>query len=185
MDICIITRCFALRAYPLSSCRSYRRYAVDYDGQSLCKIIYIFHWHVGQCSARVPVSCAGKNCARSHISCVFSHYLINYVILNDEPETGMQILELGLPESSSKPLTRRVIYDRFHHLLQNLLALIPTLTSTLQLLLVRNFPHKRLALAAHVTYIRNVLRIAEYCPELADRILSTIVDRAIQIDVRF
>jgi RNA polymerase I-specific transcription initiation factor RRN3 len=104
-------------------------------------------------------------------------------IMTTSTETGMQILELGVPESSSKPLTRRVIYDRFHQLLQNLLSLVPTLPFTLQSFLVRNFPHKRLSLTAHITYIRNILRIAEYCPELADRILSTIVDRAIQIDV--
>lgn len=105
-------------------------------------------------------------------------------IITSFTETGIQILELGMPESSSSPLTRRVIYDRFHQLLQNLLVLVPTLPSTLQSFLVRNFPHKRLSLTAHVTYIRNILRIAEYCPELADRILSTIIDRAIQIDVR-
>ena len=88
-----------------------------------------------------------------------------------------------MPESSSAPLTRRVIYDRLHYLLRHLIVLIPTLPSTLQTYLTRHFPHKRLPLAAQVTYIRNILRIAEYCPELADRILATIVDRVIQIDV--
>ena len=28
-----------------------------------------------------------------------------------------------------------------------------------------------------------MLRITEYCPEMADSLLSTIIDRAIQIDV--
>lgn len=88
-----------------------------------------------------------------------------------------------MPESSSAPLTRRVIYDRLHYLLRHLLALIPTLPSTLQNYLIRHFPHKRLPLAAQVTYIRNILRVAEYCPELTDRILAIIVDRVIQIDV--
>ncbi|EGO01992.1 hypothetical protein SERLA73DRAFT_159088 [Serpula lacrymans var. lacrymans S7.3] len=87
------------------------------------------------------------------------------------------------PESSSGPLTRRVIYDRLHYLLQHLLSLIPTLPSTLQPLLVRNFPHKRQPQVAQVAYIRNLLRVTEYCPELADRILATIIDRAIQVDV--
>jgi RNA polymerase I-specific transcription initiation factor RRN3 len=68
-------------------------------------------------------------------------------------------------------------------LLQHLRALIPTLPSTLQIYLIRYFPHKRLPLAAQVAYIRNILRVAEYCPELADRIIATIVDRVIQIDV--
>ncbi|ETW83701.1 hypothetical protein HETIRDRAFT_380901, partial [Heterobasidion irregulare TC 32-1] len=98
-------------------------------------------------------------------------------------QSGLQALHAGLPESSSFPLTRRVVYDRIHHLLQHLLSLIPTLPSTLQPLLVRKFPHKRQSQAAQVTYIRNMLRVTEYCPEIADRLLSTIVDRAVQIDV--
>ncbi|KAJ6515511.1 RNA polymerase I-specific transcription initiation factor RRN3 [Mycena sanguinolenta] len=98
-------------------------------------------------------------------------------------QSGIQALDTNTPESSSSPLTRRVIYDRLHFLLQHLLSLIPTLSSTLQPLLVRNFPHKRQSQASQTTYIRNLLRISTYCPELSDKILSTIVDRAIQIDV--
>lgn len=75
------------------------------------------------------------------------------------------------------------MYDRLHYLLEHLLSLVPTLPSTLQPLLVRSFPHKRQSQAAQVTYIRNLLRITEYCPELTDRIMATIIDRAIQIDV--
>jgi len=95
----------------------------------------------------------------------------------------MNTLNFAMPESSSAPLTRRVIYDRLHYLLRHLLVLIPTLPSTLQNYLIRHFPHKRLPPAAQVTYIRNTLHVAEYCPELADGILATIVDRVIQIDV--
>ena len=86
-------------------------------------------------------------------------------------------------EGSSSPLTRRGVYDRVHTLLQHLLSLIPTLPTSLQPVLVRHFPHKRQSQACQITYIRNILRLSEYCPELADRILSLIVDRTIQIDV--
>lgn len=98
-------------------------------------------------------------------------------------QSGLQALDASMPETSSRPLTRRTVYDRLHYLLEHLLTLVPTLPSTLQPLLVQNFPHKRLSQAAQVTYIRNLLRITEYCPELSDRILATIIDRAIQIDV--
>ncbi|KAI0092198.1 RNA polymerase I-specific transcription initiation factor RRN3 [Irpex rosettiformis] len=98
-------------------------------------------------------------------------------------QSGLQALNVGIPESSSSPLTRRIVYNRIHYLSQHLLSLVPTLPSTLQPLLVRNFPHKRQNQASQVTYIRNLLRITEYCPELSDRIFATIVDRAIQIDV--
>lgn len=99
-------------------------------------------------------------------------------------ESGLQTLD-GTPEGSSGPLTRRVVYDRLHYLLRHILSLIPTLPSTLEPLLVRNFPHKRQNQVAQATYIRNLLTVTEYCPELADRLLATIVDRAIQIDVRY
>ena len=97
-------------------------------------------------------------------------------------ESGLQTLDNVGPEASSSPWTRRVIYDRLHQLLQHLLSLVPTLSSTLQPLLIRNFPHKRQNQIAQGTYIRNILRVCSYCPEAADKILSTIVDRAIQID---
>ncbi|KAG6910121.1 hypothetical protein DXG01_012880 [Tephrocybe rancida] len=98
-------------------------------------------------------------------------------------QSGLQALDACMPEGSASPLTRRVIYDRLHNMLRHLLSLIPTLPSTLQPLLVRNFPHKRQKELAQTTYIRNLLRVSVYCPELADKILATIVDRAIQIDV--
>ncbi|KAI0331255.1 RNA polymerase I-specific transcription initiation factor RRN3 [Cubamyces sp. BRFM 1775] len=98
-------------------------------------------------------------------------------------QSGLQALDSGLPETSSKPLTRRIVYDRIHFLLRHLITLVPTLPATLQPLLARNFPHKRQNQLAQVTYIRNLLRVTEYCPEIADRVLATVIDRAIQIDV--
>lgn len=81
------------------------------------------------------------------------------------------------------PVTRRMVYDRFHNLLEYLFSLIPTLPSSLYPLLVRNFPHKRQERVDQETYIRNLLRITEYCPALTDRIIGIIIDRMIQIDV--
>ena len=98
-------------------------------------------------------------------------------------ESGLQALDSRIPLTSGAPLTRRVIYDRLHYLLQHLLTLVPTLPSTLQPLLIRHFPHKRQNQVAQTTFIRNILRVSSYCPELSDKILATIVDRAIQIDV--
>ncbi|KAI9457292.1 RNA polymerase I-specific transcription initiation factor RRN3 [Russula earlei] len=98
-------------------------------------------------------------------------------------QSGLQALEACLPECSSSPLTRRTVYARIHHLLRHLLVIIPTLPSTLQPLLVQNFPHKRQSQLSQVTYIRNILRVTDYCPEIADNLLSTIIDRTIQMDV--
>ncbi|EEB88267.1 hypothetical protein MPER_13990, partial [Moniliophthora perniciosa FA553] len=51
-------------------------------------------------------------------------------------------------------------------------------------LLTRNFPHKRQNTRSQSTYIKNLLRVSAYCPELSDGILELVIDRAIQIDVQ-
>jgi RNA polymerase I-specific transcription initiation factor RRN3 len=107
-----------------------------------------------------------------------------YLTRSSLAEYGHQALHAGMPEGSSSPLTRRTIYDRLHTLLRHIYSLIPTLPSTLRPLLVRDFPHKRQDQVAQTTYVRNLLRVTEYCPELFDKILALIIDHTIQIDVR-
>ncbi|PWN51036.1 RNA polymerase I-specific transcription initiation factor RRN3 [Violaceomyces palustris] len=85
--------------------------------------------------------------------------------------------------SAHVPPTRGQIYDRIHLLIRSLLSLIPTLPSSLAPLLVRNFPHKRDRRVVQLVYIRNILKMSEYCTELAEGILGAVVDRAIQLDV--
>ena len=111
------------------------------------------------------------------------HTVSPLLITHPAIESGLQALDNGLPEGSARPLTRRIVYDRIHYLLRHLISLVPTCPSTLQPLLSRNFPHKRHNQIAQVTYIRNLLRVTDYCPEVADRILALVIDRAIQIDV--
>ncbi|CED84476.1 RNA polymerase I transcription factor [Phaffia rhodozyma] len=86
-------------------------------------------------------------------------------------------------ETESNNLTRGKVFERLHTLLTHLISLIPTLPGVIQPILVKSFPHKREPKIAHLTYIRNALRVVEYCPVLGDRILAAVVDRAIQIDV--
>ncbi|KAH7343429.1 RNA polymerase I-specific transcription initiation factor RRN3 [Rhizoctonia solani] len=86
-------------------------------------------------------------------------------------------------ESSSTPLTRRMICNRIHNLLSHLLGLIPTLPLMLQPIITSQFPHKKLSKLAQTTYIRNLLTLSGYCPALSDAILSLIIERAQQIDV--
>ncbi|KAF8605334.1 RNA polymerase I-specific transcription initiation factor RRN3 [Ceratobasidium sp. AG-I] len=98
-------------------------------------------------------------------------------------QASMQALDRGTPESSSAPLTRRMIYSRVHNLLSHLLGLIPTLPLALQPVITSHFPHKKLSKLAQTTYIRNLLTLSGYCPALSDAILSLIIERAQQIDV--
>lgn len=96
---------------------------------------------------------------------------------------GLNTLSPYHPETSMAPITRRLVYERLHNLTQHLITVIPTLPSQLAPLVLRNFPHKRLPCKAQTTYIRNVLRLSEYCPQLTPHILNVIVERALAIDV--
>ncbi|KAG9104258.1 hypothetical protein FRC06_004006 [Ceratobasidium sp. 370] len=98
-------------------------------------------------------------------------------------QAGVQALDRCSAESSSTPVTRRIIYSRVHNLLSHLLGLIPTLPLALQPVINSHFPHKKLSKLAQTTYIRNLLTLSGYCPALSDAILSLIVERAQQIDV--
>ncbi len=93
----------------------------------------------------------------------------------------LELKRPGSPKRSRGDL--QDVFDRGHALLQRLISIVPTLSSTLEPFLIRNFPHKRQSKDAHDIYIRNLLHTSSYLPELSDRILAIVVDRAIQIDV--
>ncbi|SPO35377.1 related to RRN3 - RNA polymerase I specific transcription factor [Pseudozyma flocculosa] len=90
---------------------------------------------------------------------------------------------LGLPVTEVPEIDRRQLYDRFHLLIRSLMALIPTLPSSLLPLLARRFPPKAARRSEQLVYVRNMLRVATYCAELSESILNTVIDRAIQLDV--
>ncbi|KAG8933493.1 hypothetical protein FRC01_008919 [Tulasnella sp. 417] len=97
--------------------------------------------------------------------------------------TARYVGDLNSSKGREASFDAGLMYERQHILLQRLLSLIPTLSTTLEPLLIRNFPHKRQDKAEQIAYIQNVLKLSEYCQELRDRILGLVVDRAIQIDV--
>ena len=182
VDSCPLSCCVSPGARSFSSRGSHCQHALDYDGHYLRQVIHKLHRHAGQCKAGIFVCCPGEDRSGLDTSYVFRTIPLPAYVY-PSIESGLQALDSGLPESSSRPLTRRIVYDRIHYLLRHLIALVPTCPSTLHPLLSRNFPHKRQTQVEQVTYIRNLLRVTEYCPEIADRILSLIIDRAIQIDV--
>lgn len=80
--------------------------------------------------------------------------------------------------------TRRLLYRRFHLLLRAILTLIPTITSTLNPLLARHYPHRRAGKKAEATYVRNILYITRYEPQVAETVWRLVADRAIGLDVQ-
>lgn len=75
------------------------------------------------------------------------------------------------------------MYDRVHLLLKALLDSVPTLAPTLLAALDRFAPPKRHKREAQVSYFQNVLRVLDYCPQLCEDILQTVIGRAVKMDV--
>lgn len=71
-----------------------------------------------------------------------------------------------------------------HATVQRLLRLVPTSSPGLFDVLTNAFPHRRLSVSAHAWHVKHLLRVCRYAPSLQDRLLSLIVEKMIQIDVR-
>ena len=75
-------------------------------------------------------------------------------------------------------------FGQVHVFLSTVLRVVPTSMQSLMPLLTEAFPHKRLDMASHVWYTRNILLIAGYAPAMISDIIALIVERIIQLDVR-
>lgn len=67
--------------------------------------------------------------------------------------------------------------------LERVLDLVPAGPMFVIPLLAKNTPHKSASLAQHVFYIRNLLRIIGYVPNIRRDVLAIVVDTLVQIDV--
>lgn len=85
-------------------------------------------------------------------------------------------------------LSRAEVQDRIHSTLKYLLQLIPLASGALSKILADSFPYltdtRRRAKRSFVEYVRNVLKVTEYAPELKSEILDLVVERHVKIDVQ-
>ncbi|KAI9760637.1 MAG: hypothetical protein M1835_000124 [Candelina submexicana] len=83
------------------------------------------------------------------------------------------------------PIVRRPQYfSRTHMALRFLLQLIPSASGALSPILAATFPHPSDTKKTHVDYVKNLIRILEYAPELRANVLSLITERLVKIDVQ-
>ena len=75
------------------------------------------------------------------------------------------------------------IHHRVHLALRYLFQLVPSASSALISAVTRQFPHLSDSKGTHATYVKNLLRIIEYAPELRGEILALITERVVKIDV--
>lgn len=81
-------------------------------------------------------------------------------------------------------VTRSVAYARVHKSLQYLLQLLPQAARVLSAVLVSSFPYHTESGRAHIVFVKNLLRITEYAPELRAHVLNLITERLVKIDVQ-
>ncbi|KAI9821422.1 MAG: hypothetical protein M1826_000658 [Phylliscum demangeonii] len=94
----------------------------------------------------------------------------------------------GLPPSRQIPghasVPERQLFARAHVALKYLFELVPSASSALLGILTTSFPHSSDGKKAHSDYVRNLLRMTEYVPEVKVEILALITERLVKIDVK-
>lgn len=98
-------------------------------------------------------------------------------------------LFVNLPSSYGRILgepyiSRPEMVGRLHGVIRYLQRLIPAVSTSLAEVLRHEFPnHRTVDKRSYVGYVKNILRIAEYAPELKGEILTLITERVIKLDV--
>lgn len=96
-------------------------------------------------------------------------------------------LELPSPtlrQHDDPPIQRTRLEVRVHETLKHLLRQIQMTSTLLGPILTSTFPFPTDTTKAHVHYIKNMLRVSEYCPEIKGQIFSVVTDKLVKIDVQ-
>ncbi|KAB8621931.1 hypothetical protein FH972_026040 [Carpinus fangiana] len=86
--------------------------------------------------------------------------------------------------TSHTQIDRKQLYMRVHEATKYILNLVPSSSGSLASILASSFPAPTDSRKAHVEYVKNVLRLTEYAPELKADALDLITERLIKIDVQ-
>ncbi|PHH81539.1 hypothetical protein CDD83_3554 [Cordyceps sp. RAO-2017] len=93
---------------------------------------------------------------------------------------------LTRPSSWSVPdfpeIGRDAMRERLHSSLQYLLQMFPAAAAVLENLLSAKFPFLDESMRTHMAYVRNLVQVKAYVPELRDEILDLILDRLVKMD---
>ncbi|KAF1912649.1 RNA polymerase I-specific transcription initiation factor RRN3 [Ampelomyces quisqualis] len=82
------------------------------------------------------------------------------------------------------PIERPRVEARVHECLRSILRHNSMASTFLAPSLASTFPYPDDDAKTHVQYIRNVLKVSEYCPELKGQIFSLVTDKLVKIDVQ-
>ena len=87
-------------------------------------------------------------------------------------------------QQDDPPIQHARIQQRIHECLKSVLRQSPMASTYLAPIIATTFPFSDDNARAHTQYIKNVLKVSEYCPELKGEILSLVTDKLVKIDVQ-
>lgn len=87
-------------------------------------------------------------------------------------------------QQDDPPIERVRVEARIHECLRSILRHNSMASTVLSPALSGNFPYPDDDAKTHVRYIRNILKVADYCPELKGSIFSLVTDKLVKIDVQ-
>ena len=87
-------------------------------------------------------------------------------------------------QQDDPPIQAVRLQSRIHDCLKFILRSNPMASSFLAPILASTFPFSDDKARTHVQYIRNILTVSEYCPEIKGEVLSLVTDKLVRIDVQ-
>ncbi|KAI9802415.1 MAG: hypothetical protein M1825_002798 [Sarcosagium campestre] len=96
--------------------------------------------------------------------------------------TRLPFIAGHLPDCT--PVRRSKLYTRTHTAIKYVIQVIPSASRIMTPILAANFPKSREKKTAHQTYIRNLLELVRYVPELRSDALNLITDRTVKVDLQ-
>ncbi|KAF2791887.1 RNA polymerase I-specific transcription initiation factor RRN3 [Melanomma pulvis-pyrius CBS 109.77] len=105
-------------------------------------------------------------------------------VLNMLVNMFLQLPSPALRQQDDPPILRTRLQTRVHECLKYILRQSPMMSTFLAPILSSTFPFPTDTTKTHVQYIKNILRVSGYCPELKGEILSLVMDKLVKIDVQ-
>jgi RNA polymerase I-specific transcription initiation factor RRN3 len=87
-------------------------------------------------------------------------------------------------QQDDPPIARVRLQGRIHECLKSILRHNPMASTFLSTSLTAAFPYRSDDARTHVEYIKNILKVAEYCPELKGKIFALVTEKLVKIDVQ-
>ena len=166
----------------------------DYH-QKLVKTILSFDWLCSENAMSAYgtflldfVCCNGRMMRKVFVTLVqrmLYHYKDKEDADEEDEDTAQEEQEANVQDEylvSSREAVEQM-HNAVHHILSKILQRIPSASTALFPVIVQEFPYRTASTERHLAFIKNLLRLSEYAPDLLERILEIIIQRLVLMDI--